>query len=153
MERWEFGAIVALWILLLSGVNGRGIKNKLAIVKSLCEITKESNIIRIFIDDIRNPDFIGWKASECKIFRDSPKAIQELILLIHEDHDIEISFDHDLGECDDAMFVASFLEEQAFNGNIECNIQWQIHSMNPVGSQNLRRALESMDRYIERSKQ
>lgn len=58
-----------------------------------------------------------------------------------------ISFDHDLG--DDSITgydVAKWIEEQAFAGSIK-SFKWAIHSANPVGSDNIRKAMEKADKY------
>jgi len=110
-------------------------------------------MIKIFIDDVRDPSFIGWDISECKVFRTSNEAITFLLPVLQDaDQNIKISFDHDLGFADDTTFIASLLEEAAFKGKIKCKISWLIHSMNPVGAKNLKSILEAMDRYIARSR-
>lgn len=115
--------------------------------------SKVSKNIKIFIDDIRDPEFINWNANECHIARSSGYAIGFLTFLLDEkSNSIEISFDHDLGENDDAMSVARWLERKAYLGKIQCDIKWNIHSMNPIGATNLKAALTSMDMYIKMHK-
>lgn len=58
-----------------------------------------------------------------------------------------ISFDHDLGEVGGTGYdIAKWIEEKAFKGEIK-RMSWEIHSANPVGRENIRRAMESADRY------
>lgn len=105
--------------------------------------------MRVFIDDVRDPNFVGWDISECKILRTSDEAIAFLLPILQDPtQDLEISFDHDLGIDDDSIIIGLRLEEEAYYGRIKCRISWKIHSMNPVGSRNLRFALEAMDSYI-----
>lgn len=109
--------------------------------------------MNIFIDDVRDPSFVGWDISQTQVFRTADSAIAYLLPFLRDPGQIiSISFDHDLGPSDDATIVALRLEEAAFYGEIKCSLAWQIHSMNPVGSRNLRLILESMDRYIAKAK-
>ena len=59
----------------------------------------------------------------------------------------EISLDHDLGEkaiVGDGGIVARWIENAAFNGDIP-KLIWHIHSKNPIGSEEMRKALENAD--------
>ncbi len=59
-----------------------------------------------------------------------------------------ISFDHDLGpeEAGTGYEVAAWIEEQAFNCNLE-RLDWEIHSANPVGRKNLEAALNNANKW------
>lgn len=115
----------------------------------LCEdLLKQFEIpqISIWLDDVRPmpPDFdIHVKTA--------PEAIK--VLEDHINDNIRISFDHDLGEDDgtgDGYDVAKWIEEQAYYGNIG-PVKWSIHSDNPVGIADIKRAMESAERFWNRN--
>ena len=54
-----------------------------------------------------------------------------------------ISFDHDLGGDDTAMKLLRRIEEEIFDGDIPKPPMYDIHSANPVGSENIRSFMES----------
>lgn len=56
-----------------------------------------------------------------------------------------ISLDHDLGTEKTGYDVAKFIEEHAYNGGYKFHTL--IHSMNPVGRENIRQALMNARRY------
>jgi len=59
---------------------------------------------------------------------------------------VKISFDHDLGDnAGSGYLVARYIEKQAFFCKIP-QIQWQIHSANPVGRKNIEMAMNNADR-------
>lgn len=95
--------------------------------------------MKIFLDDVRPcPD--GYDAHV--------KTAQGAIDLIKNGNVSLISLDHDLGpdEAGTGYDVALFIEEAAYRKTIK-PLHWQIHSANPVGIQNMRKALENADRY------
>lgn len=53
-----------------------------------------------------------------------------------------ISFDHDLGQGKTGYDVARFIEEGAHNGTIK-PIHYKVHSANPVGSINIKIAMDN----------
>lgn len=57
-----------------------------------------------------------------------------------------ISLDHDLGMSKTGMDVAKYIEEQAFLGNLP-RLVWNVHSLNPVGRQNIIRAMMKAEEY------
>lgn len=58
-----------------------------------------------------------------------------------------ISFDHDLGYNKfSGYIVAKYIEKYAFLGKLN-KIGWEIHSANPVGSNNIRTAMLSAERF------
>lgn len=100
----------------------------------------------MWLDDLRSPPDDSWTW-----IKESAVAMG-LVALAHSNGMplSEISFDHDLGGDDTAMPVAKMIEEGAYRGELP-RIKWAIHSANPVGRMNLRAALESADRYWERT--
>lgn len=59
-----------------------------------------------------------------------------------------ISFDHDLGEPEDGTGydVAKWIEERAYYGEL-LPLTWEVHSDNPAGRENIKRAMSSADIY------
>lgn len=93
--------------------------------------------MRIFLDDVRMPPDGDWM-----IVRSASPAMA-LVLSGNVTH---ISFDHDLGEELSGYAVACCIEAAAYYNKIP-RMTWEIHSANPVGRENIRRAMENADRY------
>jgi len=99
--------------------------------------------IRLFLDDMRNPKEYGlhdvvW----VKTYKD---AIEQL-----KTGDVSwMSFDNDLGEEKTGYDVAKYIEENVFHENLKCP-EWQIHSANPKGRQNIEMAMKSAERFIQK---
>lgn len=96
--------------------------------------------MRVFLDD-------------CRIapadFDVTVKTAKEAIDLLKTGKVTHISLDHDLGdekETGSGYEVACFIEEKAFDGSL-CELTWAIHSANPVGRENMTRALNNAVRY------
>jgi hypothetical protein len=86
---------------------------------------------KLWIDDIRDPP---------------PESVNEAIdMLMTEDIEL-ISFDHDLGEGEDAYQVALWIENRSVYKQIN-PIQWRIHSANPVGAERIRQAMLSAEKF------
>ena len=92
---------------------------------------------KLYIDDIRNP----VDPTEWTIARTSKQAIAIIKGLGFPTF---ISFDHDLGEDDDAMKVAKFIvdtdldkQEAGIVNWIPNNFKFYVHSANPTGKQNI----------------
>lgn len=103
-----------------------------------------SSDFRLYIDDIRVPKSMGWF-----IERSSQDAIDFI-----EDYGCPdyISFDHDLGGDDTAMVVVKWLIEKDLdaNGNyIPEHFEFNVHSANPVGVQNIEGMLNSYLKFRE----
>lgn len=101
--------------------------------------------MKIWLDDqINDPacparhtpvGFVGYSSA-----LDAIKAINKGIVTY-------ISFDHDLGDNKfSGYIVARFIEKNAFFGKIN-KIEYDIHSANPVGAMNIKKAMESAERY------
>lgn len=76
------------------------------------------------------------------------KTAQEAIKLIEQGNVKKISLDHDLGEPENGTGydVAKKIEMLAFFGKIQ-PIEWAIHSANPIGRQNMQKAMENAEKY------
>lgn len=111
--------------------------------------------MKIWLDDIRNPSYIGENDSDWRICRTAEECIG-VIWLSKQPIEI-ISFDHDLGlNGGTGNDVALFLEYMAALPFLErCvvhfPIEWGVHSANPVGRNNIIRSMESMDRFLGRN--
>lgn len=108
----------------------------------LCEDLLGSRKISIWLDDIRPmpPDF----DIHVKTAQEAIKVLED-----HINDSIRISFDHDLGDNPDAgdgNDVATWIEEQAYHGNIK-PVKWSVHSDNPVGIKDIIAAMRSAERF------
>lgn len=64
----------------------------------------------------------------------------------------ELWLDHDLGGDDTIIAVVDYLCEEAYNGNpVPLDVIW-VHSMNPVGAQNVIRSLEKYYEFVHRTR-
>ena len=87
------------------------------------------NQIKIWIDDIRTPpkNYVWCKDAETAL-----RIIDYYSHYNDENEIVEISFDHDLGEEMSGYDIAKYLVENQIN--IKC---FSVHSMNPVGRNNI----------------
>ena len=96
----------------------------------------------MFVDDIRGPNldsiFDYWV-----IVRSSEEAIQ---FMVDKGCPISISFDHDLGGDDTSMKIVKWMIEKDLDTNhgfIPEGFTFEVHSENPIGSENIRGLLDS----------
>jgi hypothetical protein len=96
----------------------------------------------LFLDDERDPPDDG---QDWVIARSSKEAM----VLCRGGAPSFISFDHDLGDGDDAMVFAHWLVESDLDlpGFLPAGFSFFVHSQNPVGAANLKGLLE---RYLEK---
>ena len=98
--------------------------------------------VRIWLDDVR-PMPAGYNFHARTV--DEVEGVLGKCAVSH------ISFDHDLGEDADGNVLpsgydlAKIIERMAYVGTLE-PLQWRIHSLNPVGRENIRKAMSSADR-------
>jgi hypothetical protein len=80
-------------------------------------------------------DVRAWTANEAIKFLDTGEVTV-------------ISFDHDLGHPDDGTGyeVACYIEARAFHAKIP-RLVWHVHSDNPVGRENIKRAMGNAEYY------
>lgn len=93
--------------------------------------------LRLYIDDLRTPKSKDWI-----VVRSSAEAIEFMKVNGCPDY---ISFDHDLGGDDTGMKVVKWMIEQDLNLKgkfIPMNFEFNVHSANPVGSENIRALIE-----------
>ena len=90
----------------------------------------------IYIDDTRSdyskvPD--GMAFVHCKTYKE---AIEKLRFYIEYGTKLIVDFDHDLGCKKNGYDIAKWIVASGYT-----NIRFRIHSMNPVGAQNIRETL------------
>ena len=92
----------------------------------------------LFLDDIRQPPRTQSSEldQEWVVARSSNEAIQ---IIMERGIPNKISFDHDLGGEDTAMFLIHWIIESVLDQelNIPPDFQYTIHSANPVGKANI----------------
>lgn len=103
---------------------------------------EENNNIRLWIDDLRNPEKYNIKnVIWVKNYNDAIKQI-------NTGNVTWISFDHDLGEEKSGYDIAKHIEELVYNKKIPMP-EWQIHSANPPGKSSIEKAMKSAERFNE----
>lgn len=97
------------------------------------------NIIKIYIDDLR-PTPEGY----LRCYR-VDEAIGLIEFFIKNRHPIELSLDHDAGDCGPPDYIAilDWLEEEEEAGRLDCSqIFFYLHTGNPVGRDNMWRIIK-----------
>jgi len=90
---------------------------------------------KLFLDDERYPSQEGWF-----IARSSQEAI-ELVEKIGMP--CEIAFDHDLGGDDTSIKFIWWVIDQHYDNGLEIgDLQYSIHSQNPIGAANIKGLME-----------
>lgn len=99
-------------------------------------------MVSIYLDDIRTgpPGFTYY----CK-------TAEEVLEIIKNDQIDFISFDHDLGYGMSGGQLADKIERLVYEGKIKCP-DWVVHSSNPVGRENIDRAMVSATLICNRRK-
>ena len=97
---------------------------------------KKKKEIYIYIDDMRQPLIPG--ALWVKSYDEAIAALIDITDLMDIDDSVSlvVDFDHDLGERKTGYDIAKWLIEQSYIG------KFRIHSMNPVGANNIRQLLK-----------
>ena len=114
---------------------------------------RETNPYRLFVDDERDPAFLEFliRQGSRDITPDGPWVIarsqpEAQWIISARGLPEMISFDHDYGppEAGNGHDLASWLVEEALDGRLDLrNLQYQVHSRNPVGQINIRGVLDS----------
>ena len=96
--------------------------------------------LRIWLDDVRPApnDFDVW----CK-------TAKECLALVKTGSVDYISFDHDLADSLSGYWVATNIDDLAYLHKLN-PIEWDVHSQNPVGRDNITRAMKSAERFWNR---
>lgn len=95
---------------------------------------------KLYVDDMREPFSADWVV--CKSVNEAMELIKERGL------PAEISMDHDLGEgqktgYDFTKELTDYIIENALYDEF-LNIDWNYHTANPVGRDNMKRFINSM---------
>lgn len=97
--------------------------------------------MNIWLDDIRDPKIHDPKGTWIWV-----KTADEAINALRTGNVKLISLDHDLGTDPDTGYtVAVWIEEQAWEGNLP-ELDWRVHSANPVGAKKIEAALFCADK-------
>jgi hypothetical protein len=107
--------------------------------------------MRIYLDDVRTPPMFDNLTGEKLTWDLIARTAGEIIPLIQAGKVTYISFDHDLGEGLTGYDVAGEIEKQAAAGMIG-PIDYDIHSANPVGANNIDAAMKSAWRFWDKAK-
>lgn len=97
--------------------------------------------MKLWLDDLR-PAPEGWVWV---------KTAWDAIEVLGRGGVAEVSLDHDLGgdEHGTGQMVASWIEAEAYHGRL-ARLAWRIHSMNPIGAERMKLALERADGFWDR---
>jgi hypothetical protein len=103
----------------------------------------------IYLDDIRNPEQtdVPWV-----VVRDTQSAFRMVLDAFYcRSEDIVLSLDHDLGEGAPTGYdLVSQIEcAIAISDDFRPNINFIIHSQNPVGASNMRKCIDSINKMLE----
>lgn len=101
--------------------------------------------LHIFLDDIRNPLGPGWT-----ILRTAEEVYKAICIGENEDRDMVVSLDHDLGEDVPTGYdLLNWIEWAiASDENFRPKVSFIIHSANPVGCDNMKRAIKAIERMM-----
>jgi len=105
--------------------------------------------VKLWLDDERDPSSpmiqarFGADGDEIWV-----KTALVAIQYLQQGNVVSISLDHDLGPASagTGMDVAKWIEEQAFRGTLP-KLDWSVHSMNPVGAKNMKKALKKANEF------
>jgi hypothetical protein len=102
---------------------------------------------KLFIDDLRDPPDDSWI-----VVRSHKEAIGYF-----SNHGIPdaISFDHDLGLEETGYDTAKWIVEQVIDKTLDIPLGfvYKVHSMNPVGKQNIESLLVNFTKYYVHNKE
>lgn len=90
---------------------------------------------RLFLDDERFPTDDGWVI--VRSFQEATEQVQKFGIPEF------CSFDHDLGDGPTGYDFTLWLIDQHLDGNyvFPSNFEFYVHSMNPIGAENIRQTL------------
>ncbi len=109
-----------------------------------------NNSIHIYLDDIRNPSKSFYKG-HWTVVRTAEEAYAHVVAVKDSSVQIILSLDHDLGEDYSTGYdLLNWLERDiATDDTFRPKIMFYIHSANPVGRDNMRRAIKSIERLLQ----
>ncbi len=100
------------------------------------------NTLFIFLDDLREPPSDKWV-----IVRTAETAYEAILAGNKAGKDMVVSLDHDLGEDIPTGYdlVKWIYKDIAIDENFRPQISFLIHSMNPVGRENMANTIKSIE--------
>lgn len=99
----------------------------------------------LFLDDIRFPNPIKGLWFIARNCQDAEWYIRNFGIPEH------ISFDHDLGETENAMTFVKWFCEYVQDNNLDIsNFTFNVHSMNPIGAENIKSYMLSFLKHYEK---
>lgn len=104
----------------------------------------------LFLDDERFPEYVGVHdpVVVARNSYDAQRFVEEWGIPEH------IYFDHDLGGSDTAIVFINWLEGYLINGGyyrlLPEDFTYSVHSMNPVGAENIKGKMDSMIDYFNK---
>jgi hypothetical protein len=104
------------------------------------EDNKQENVgLKLWVDDER-PMQAGYDL----VARTADEAIRWL----ETGKVSHVSLDHDLGDTGEktGYYITQWIERQSFDGKLG-RLTWDVHSANPIGRENMRRSLNSAERF------
>jgi len=99
----------------------------------------------IFLDDVRDPPSDHWT-----VVRDTAYAYELIRKAFSEEREMVLSLDHDLGEDVPTGYdLLNWIEKDiATQEHFRPKISFLIHSANPVGRDNMARAIGAIERMM-----
>ena len=103
------------------------------------------DILFIFLDDLRDPPSDEWV-----VVRTAETAYEAILAGNKADKDMVVSLDHDLGEDIPTGYdlVKWIYKDIATDEDFRPKISFLIHSMNPVGRENMVGTIKSIERML-----
>lgn len=117
------------------------------------QLSKMASELHLWLDDERDPSDpevqkrYGAKGTETWV-----KSVDEAISYLQKMVVASISFDNDLGEGQkEGRHLAAWIEEEAYFNRVPY-MEWNIHSENPVGKNEIFMGMSNAERFWEENK-
>ena len=102
-------------------------------------------MIPIFLDDIRDPPNKEWMVA-----RTATHAYYTILGACQWGEKIILSLDHDLGGGTPTGYdLLNWIERDIQKGDLHPKIFFEIHSANPVGRDNMKRAIREIEKLLD----
>jgi len=94
--------------------------------------------MKLFVDDVRKSPDSSWEIA--RTYKEAIDALKSGMVEV-------LSLDHDLGEDLTGYDIINWLERKVYHEEIEAPKEILVHSANPVGVNNIKRAINSIERF------
>ena len=94
--------------------------------------------MKLFVDDVRNSPDASWEIA---------RTYKEAVEMLESGKVNVLSLDHDLGEDLTGYDIINWLERKIYHEEMEAPNKILVHSANPVGVNNIKRAINSIERF------